>query len=229
MLQGRSWLPLAFAAACLAAGVYAIVSGPAAGITTSITLLLAAGTCVISLPLGTAFAMLLRRTDVFGRRLALAVAGGMLMVPLYLQAAAWDAGFGQLGWYSSVSAGPAFPPLLSGWTAAIWVHGMAAVPWVVLLVSIALAGVEPELEEDALLDGSTRQVFLHVTLPRMIGRHSRRLAGWVVLSASVEMTVTDLFRVRTYAEEIYTGFALGDSLAGLRGGRPCRASWYSQP
>ena len=148
----------------------------------------------------------------FGRRLALALTGGMLMVPLYLQAAAWDAGFGQLGWCSSVR-GPALPPLLSGWTAAVWVHGMAAIPWVVLLVSAALAGVEPELEEDALLDGSAWQVFRHVTLPRMTTGVAVA-AGWVLLSASVEMTVTDLFRVRTYAEEIYTGFALGDGLTG---------------
>jgi iron(III) transport system permease protein len=211
MLQGRSWSWLVLAAVCLAAGIGLLRQDPRQLLLLTNTLWLAAGACAISLPLGTAFAFLLRRTDVFGRRLALALAAGMLMVPLYLQAAAWDAGFGQLGWCSLVR-GPAVPPLLSGGTAAVWVHGMAAVPWVVMLVSAALAGVEPELEEEALLMGSAWQVFRRVTLPRMTAGVAVA-AGWVLLSTSVEMTVTDLFRVRTYAEEIYTGFALGDSLA----------------
>jgi len=212
MRTGRSWLLLVFAAVCLAAGLGLLSQDPRQIVLLKNTLGLAAGACAISLPLGTAFAFLFRRTDVGGRHLALALAGGMLMVPLYLQAAAWDAGFGQLGWCSLVR-GPASPPLLSGWTAAVWVHGIAAVPWVVVLVSVALAGVEPELEEDALLAGSPWQVFLHVILPRMLAGIAVS-AGWVLLSVCVEMTVTDLFRVRTYAEEIYTGFALGDSLAG---------------
>ncbi len=203
---------LVLAAICFAAGVGLLRQDPRQIVLLKNTLWLAAGACAISLPLGTAFAFLLRRTDVFGGRLALALTAGMLMVPLYLQAAAWDAGFGQLGWYTSVR-GPALPPLLSSWTAAVWVHGMAAIPWVVLLVSAALANVEPELKEDALLAGSAWQAFRHVTLPRM--RTGVAVAvGWVLLSAAVEMTVTDLFRVRTYAEEIYTGFALGDSLTG---------------
>ena len=62
------------------------------------------------------------------------------------------------------------------------------------------------------LMGSAWQVFRRVTLPRMTAGVAVA-SGWVLLSTSVEMTVTDLFRVRTYAEEIYTGFALGDSLA----------------
>lgn len=212
MLQGRPWSPLVLAAVCLAAAIGLLRQDPRQILLLRNTLLLAAGSCAISLPLGTACALLFRRTDVFGRRLALALTAGMLMVPLYLQAAAWDAGFGQLGWCSSVR-GPALPPLLSGGTAAAWVHGMAAIPWVVLLVSAALANIEPELEEDALLVGSSWQVFRHVTLPRMTAGVAVA-AAWVLLSASVEMTVTDLFRVRTYAEEIYTGFALGDSATG---------------
>ena len=35
---------------------------------------------------------------------------------------------------------------------------------------------------------------------------------WVAIATAGEMTVTDLFLIRTYAEEIYTDFALGDTL-----------------
>ena len=65
------------------------------------TLRLAAGTCLIALPLGALVAVLLVRTDAPGRRFWLWLLAVMLFVPLYLQAAAWDAGFGKQGWYTA--------------------------------------------------------------------------------------------------------------------------------
>lgn len=211
MWRIRPRLLLALAVACLAAAAVLLRDDARQLLLLRNTLLLAAGSCAISLPLGTALAFLLWRTDVPGRRLALAVAGGLLIMPLYLQAAAWDAGWGQLGWYS-LSRGPSAAPWLSGWCGAIWVHSLAAVPGVVLLAGAAAVAVEPELEEDALLAGSAWQALAQVTLPRMSAGVAIA-AGWVLLATSVEMTVTDLFLVRTYAEELYSGFALGDSPA----------------
>ncbi|NLF71807.1 MAG: iron ABC transporter permease [Candidatus Anammoximicrobium sp.] len=212
MLRHRSRSLLVLAFACLAAAAVLLRDDPRQLLLLRNTLLLAAGSCAVSLPLGTALAFLLWRTDVPGRRGALALTAGLLLVPLYLQAAAWDAGWGQLGWYS-LARGPSATPWLSGWHGAIWVHSLAAVPWVVLLVGAAAAAVEPEQEEDALLAGATWQVFTRVTLPRLTAGIAVA-AAWVLLATATEMTVTDLFCVRTYAEELYTGFALGDSLAG---------------
>ncbi len=169
------------------------------------TLLLCGGTCAISLPLGTVLAWLLGRTDLPGRRAAMAVVGLMLFVPLYLQAAAWQAGFGPLGWYTLAFGTPAW---IDGFGGAIWVHAMAALPWVVLIVGVGLRLIEPELEEQALLDGSPRQVFWYVTLRGALPAVGVA-ALWVVIVAAGEMTVTDLFVVRTYAEELYTRFAEG--------------------
>jgi iron(III) transport system permease protein len=181
------------------------------------TLLLSAATCAISLPLGTVLAWLLVRTDLPGRRAALVLFGVMLFVPLYLQAAAWQAGFGVQGWFThalgqgllkSMGGWCVSRTLLEGWTGAIWVHAMAALPWVVLIVGAGFWLVEPELEEQALLDGSPWQVFRHVTL-----RGALAAVGvatlWVVIVTAGEMTVTDLFAVRTYAEEVYTRQAVG--------------------
>ncbi len=169
------------------------------------TLLLTAATCAVSLPLGTLLAWLLVRTDLPGRRGALLVVGLLPLVPLYLQAAAWQAGFGPQGWctlsYSSFA-------WLDGWRGAIWIHAMAAVPWVVLIVGIGLALVEAELEEQALLDGSPRQVFFRVTLRGALPAVGVA-ALWTAIVTAGEMTVTDLFAVRTYAEEIYTRQATG--------------------
>ena len=125
------------------------------------TLLLTAATSAVSLPLGTALAWLLVRTDLPARRPVLLMVGLLPFVPLYLQAAAWQAGFGAQGWCTRSFAETVW---LAGWRGAIWIHAMAAVPWVVLIVGMGLRLVEAELEEQALLDGSPRQVFFRVTL-----------------------------------------------------------------
>ena len=167
--------------------------------------LLVLGSCAIALPLGSQLALAVVRTDLPGRHLA----GGLLVlalfVPLYVQAAGWQAGFGTLGWFSVAADGWV---LGAGWRAAVWIHAMAAIPWVALIVAAGLWFVEPELEEDALLDASAMQVFRRVTLRRG-GAALGVAALWVAVNTAGEMTVTDLFQIRTYAEVLYTQIRLG--------------------
>ncbi len=167
------------------------------------SLLLVAGTWAGSLPLGIVLAWVLVRTDLPGRGIALLLFGLMLFVPLYLQAAAWQAGFGLQGWCTAVWKSP---PLLEGWRGVLWIHGVTALPWIVLIVGAGLRRMEPELEEQALLDASSWRVFLKVTLRGALG--AILVASlWVAILVAGEMTVTDLFAIRTYAEEIYTTLA----------------------
>lgn len=177
------------------------------------TLFLAASVCLISLPLGTLLAVLMLRTDLPLRRTLLVLVATLLFVPLYLQATGWDAGLGRLGWLS-LSTGTVATPVLDGWRGAIWVHAMALLPWVALIVGIGLINVEPELEEDALLDGSPRGVIARVTLPRTLPALGVA-ALWVLVTTASEMTVTDLYRVRTYAEVVYLDLAVGESLSQI--------------
>ena len=138
-----------------------------------------------------------------------AVGRVLLWTPLYLQAAAWLAGFGVSGWFTVLTAGPYQAGLLDGWPGTIWVHALAAIPWVVLIVGAGLRFVEPELEEAALLDGRRGEYCGDADVCRRalaIGL----AAVWVALAAATDMTVTDLFQVRTYAEEIYTGAWLAE-------------------
>ncbi len=163
------------------------------------------GSLAISLPLGTLAAVAITRTDMPGRPLAATGLGAMLLVPVYLQAAAWQAGFGLQGWITlNWNQGV----WLAGMPAAIWIHGIAAIPWVVLIVGAGLRLVEPELEEQALLDASPAHVFRHVTFPACYGALGVA-ALWVAVTISTEMAVTDLFAVRTFAEEIYTQTVAG--------------------
>jgi iron(III) transport system permease protein len=165
------------------------------------TAVLASGAAALAVPTGAILAFLLLRTDLPGRKILVVVFCAMLFVPLYLQAAGWDAGFGKQGWYS-FAHGSAAAPILDGWRAAIWIHGVAAIPWVILIAGLGLWLVEPELEEAALLDGSAQTVFFKVTV-RRTAPFLVVAALWILVTVGTEMTVTDLYRVRTFAEEIY--------------------------
>ncbi len=169
------------------------------------TALLVLGVWLVSLPLGTLAAILFARTDLGARRAAAALLGGILFVPLYLHAAAWEAGFGLQGWATLALGRGAW---LEGFSAAAWIHGVASVPWVAMIVGTGLRLVEPELEEQALLDGAPRDVLVRVTLPASLGAVGVA-ALWVAVTTSSEIAVTDLFGVRTFAEEIYTQTAIG--------------------
>ncbi len=164
------------------------------------TLMLAVGSSLIAVPLGTGLAILLFRTDLFGRRLFGIAVVVMLFVPLFLQSAGWDAGFGLQGWFS-FSRGLA-NPLLAGWSAAIWIHGMASIPWVVLLVGTALWFVDAEFEELALLEVSAASVLWRVTLRRCLPAIGVAVI-WTQITTAGQIAVTDRYGVRTYAEEIY--------------------------
>ncbi len=162
-------------------------------------------TLAFCLPLGTALAWLLFRTNLPGRRLWLVLLTLQLFVPLYLHAAAWDAGFGLRGWFTLLADRPDLV-LLERWRGAVWVHVVNGLPWVVLIVGAGMRLVERHLEEDALLLSHPGRVLRHVTLPRS-GAAIGVAALWVGLLTAGEMTATNVFRVRTYTEEVYLALA----------------------
>jgi iron(III) transport system permease protein len=179
---------------------------------------LAIGACIVAVPIGVVGAIAIFKTDAPGGRWASLVFVGMLFVPLYVVTGAWDAGFGIQGWQTLVTNQHlAHDPWLSGWRAAIWVHGVAGVSWVVLIVGSALRAVEAEIEEDAAMCASPAKVLLHVTLPRMAPAVAMA-AVWVAIVAAMEISVTDFFQVRTFAEEVYTQAVLGTLDIGVEQG-----------
>ncbi|HEY2893750.1 MAG TPA: hypothetical protein VGJ16_06045, partial [Pirellulales bacterium] len=170
---------------------------------------LVTGVEILALPLGVLLAVAWAKTDVPGRRAAELLTIVMLFVPLYMWAGAWDAGFGIQGWHT-LATNPhlARQPWLSGWRGAVWIHAMAAVPWVALIVAAGLRSVEAELEEDALLRMPAQQVLRRVSLRRAAGAIVVA-AVWVAIVASAEISVTDVYQFRTFAEEVYTEAVLG--------------------
>jgi len=169
----------------------------------TVRLVLATG--AMALPVGLSLAVVLFRTDAWGRRGLLGVLAAAAFVPMPLHATAWLGAFGNAGRAQAIGAGP----VLIGWPGAAFVHAAAALPWVVLLAGIGFRAVEPELEEAALLDMPGPRVVLRVTLRRGLGAVAAAALAVAVLTAG-DMTVTDLLQVRTYAEEAYLQYNLGN-------------------
>jgi iron(III) transport system permease protein len=179
------------------------------------TVLLVVGTLALSVPVGVAAAALLYRTDLPLRRGLRFVILLILFVPLPVVTSAWQATLGSGGWLALWRYAPG-RPWASGLGPAIWIHALAALPWVVLLVGQGLRCVEGELEEEALLAAGPWRVFWRVTLPRCRGVIAAA-ALWVGLQTAAEIAVTDHLQVRTYAEEVYLEFWRGGDDALARG------------
>ena len=173
------------------------------------SLFLVTAVCLLAVPLGTGLALLLVRTDLPGRRWLAAVFASLLFIPLYLQAGAWQAGFGLQGWHTLGAENGII--WLEGWRGAIWVHALASLPWVMAIVAAGCWFVEPELEELALLSMPVPRVIWSVTLRRAAPAIAVATL-WVAVMTAGEMTVTDLFLVRTYTEELFTQIATGTDL-----------------
>lgn len=174
-----------------------------------VSLQLSLGSAAIATSLGAVLAVIIAKTDLPGRRLLGLLIGGLLLMPLYLHAAAWQAGFGALGWATQATAGTGpIEPLLDGFAGAVWAHAMAAVPWTTLIIAATLLGVSREHEESAMLETNPASVLRQVTLRRSAAGVAVA-ALWVGVGCAAEMTVTDLFNVRTFAEETYTQASLG--------------------
>ena len=163
------------------------------------TFVLLLGTLLLAMPLGIAGSVLLYRTDLPGRHLWRLLMLLTLFVPLPLFTSGWQTVLGSGGWlplpvWSSaggigvspvgVSGGTGVSPVVVMWTpwgqgigSAIWIHAVAALPWVMLLAGQGLTWVERELEEDALTLLPAWLVLLRVTLPRAGRRWERRRCG----------------------------------------------------
>ncbi|HEV3168309.1 MAG TPA: ABC transporter permease subunit [Isosphaeraceae bacterium] len=172
------------------------------------TLRLVLATEAMALPVGVVLALVLFRTDLWGRRALLGLVALAVFIPLPLHTIAWLGAFGNAGRAQLFG----LAPVLVGWKGAAFVHAMAALPWVVLLAGVGLRTVEPELEEAALLDWPAWRVVLGVTLRRGLGAIAGAALAVAVLTAG-DMTVTDLLQVRTYAEVAYIQYQLGNGPA----------------
>jgi iron(III) transport system permease protein len=185
------------------------------------TLRLAGGTILLAVPAGVVAAVLIHRTDAWGRNGAWFALIALLFIPIYLQAAGWDAWFGRQSWLWHGPRAPTYRLLV-----AIWIHSAAAIPWVAMIVGGALLQIAPELEESASLDMPIAAVLARITIPLCLPAILLS-CWWIGIMTAAEMTVTDIYQVRTYAEEVYTTIQLLESASfrELATQTSMRAAW----
>lgn len=104
----------------------------------------------------------------------------------------------------------ALPP--SPWVAGLF-HGILLTPISALIIGAALRRSNRALDELALLDTGPLRALFFASLPGIRGTFVS-LALFSTILVTTDCTLTDLLRVRTFAEEVYTQFALRRSPAG---------------
>lgn len=177
------------------------------------TLMLGLGAAAISIPLGSLLTWVILGQGIVSRTVLIATIV-MLAIPVFLQVSVWDAAFGKLGWLTSVE-GQVLTPLVSGWQAATWIHGVSAAPQVAMILLLGLSTGRREFEEQALLDTNRLGVFLHVTLIRITPLIVLSVL-WTVIVSVREIAATDIYQIGTLAEQVYLGYSLGqfNTIAG---------------
>lgn len=200
---------------CLAV-VAVFFLGPASRIVLLRTLVLGLSASCLAVPLGGAIAWICAARGSMARALLVATLA-LLLLPMIVHVSSWDSAFGKLGWIT-LGRGQVLQPIVSGWFAAIWIHGIAATPQVAFLLLVYGWRYGFHFEDQARTEASAWQVFFRLTLPRYAPILAVAVA-WVVISCAREIAVTDLYQVETLAEQVYLGYSLSsNSMVGIWSG-----------
>ncbi len=169
------------------------------------TILLAALALAIAIPLG----LWCAHRWLFGSRLErwlVTLIVSLALVPLCLQVAAWESILGKIrAWI--VSPNQPWEFVVSNWCMAAWIHGVSGASWLTIFFVVGFWTRGWVLEQQALLDANSTQVFWRITLVRM--RPVLFAAAlWMLVLVAREIAVTDIYQIGTYAQHIYLGYAL---------------------
>ncbi|MFN9984427.1 MAG: hypothetical protein ACK52S_02640, partial [Pirellula sp.] len=96
------------------------------------TLLISGIAAILAPILGSVAAYGLIVVRPYGWRVAAALLASFLLVPVYVQATAWSAGFGSQGWLRLSQVDAAKHPWY-GVAAVVWIHTAAATPYCFLI------------------------------------------------------------------------------------------------
>jgi iron(III) transport system ATP-binding protein len=159
----------------------------------------AAAVTALSLAIGLPLGVLLGRSDLPCRGLALWLHAFPVFVPPFLLGLGWFHLFGRTGFAGS----DATARLLFSWPGAVAVLAMALTPIVTSLVAVGLQGVDPSLEEAAVLVAGPGRAAARILLPLV--RPAIALAALVVFSlAFSELGVPMFLRVSVYPAMVFS-------------------------
>ena len=154
----------------------------------------------VSIGGGLALGLLAARTDLRGRLGLLALAAFGAGMPVFAYAV----------FFFSLVASVHFADSA---VACGVMYGLVFVPLSTLLLAALAAGLEPALEEQALLDAGAAAVLRRVTLPRMAPGVT--VCGLiVVVLVATDVLIADVLMVPTFAREVYSQYALRGARLG---------------
>ncbi len=159
------------------------------------------GAAALSLLLASVLALATFGRRTFSAGLHSGLASSFLLLPSYVVAGAWSAGFGAMGWWTLSQVTAAKAPLV-GVASVVWIHGMATTPVAYWLLSLGLRRVRASPNQLACTEGGMISQFTRGIWPSW----SSWLAGSFLLIAawiSGDMVVSNLFQVRTLVEQCY--------------------------
>ena len=141
-----------------------------------------------------------------------------LATPMILHAAAWEATAGKFGWltFSQTAARTytGFAGQYGGLVACVWVHGMVGASMVALATWYGTSRVPTSIVEQARLEGHPFWNWWRIELPLALPWLIASMLGTALLAAT-EMTVVDLYGVRTLADEFYLFHAAQPSMLSI--------------
>lgn len=174
----------------------------------------------IGIPLAFLVSVLSRRSSA-GRMVVRYCVISMLAcvaTPMVLHAAAWEATAGKFGWLTfSQTAARTYTGLAGqygGMVACVWIHGLYGAALVAMATWFGTTRVASQVIDQSRLDGGPFWSWWMIRLPIA--------APWVVtgllataILAATEMTVVDLYGVRTLADEFYLFHVADPSLISI--------------
>ncbi len=165
------------------------------------TCLVCVGTAALASALGLILAVLVVCLRVPFHRWISTLVLSLILIPLYVQATAWSAGFGVQGWFRLSQVSAATSPM-TAIGSVIWIHGMASTPICFLLCALGIQRAYGSNSRQALLDFGPRYALLYVLIPRSWPWIAAG-AIWCVATTGNDMIVTNLFQVPTITETLY--------------------------
>jgi ABC-type Fe3+ transport system permease subunit len=171
------------------------------------TLLVSAAASVLASLLGSLLAVSIAVLRVHGSRWCTAALFSMALIPVYVQATAWSAGFGTQGWLrlSQVDAAK-FP--WWGIASVVWIHAVASAPICFLIIGIGLRRILDSAYQQALVEGGIWFAWKHV-IARRIAPWIGAAMLWTFCMTQNDMVVTNLFQVPTLCESVYQQVQFG--------------------
>ena len=125
----------------------------------------------------------------------------LILVPVYVQATAWSAGFGVQGWFRLSQVAAAISPVRAI-ASVVWIHGTASAPFCFLLCWLGLSRAMDFNTRQALLDFGPWVAATRVVVPKAWPWIAAS-GLWTVAMTGNDMVVTNLFQVPTVTESVY--------------------------